>query len=57
MRVKRISMQVLLASVIAIWCVILAAAPNVGAQGGKFERESRARDLGVPFEGTPGPRT
>ena len=26
-----------------------------GAQGGKFEREVRARDLGVPFEGTPGP--
>ena len=26
-----------------------------GAQGGKSDREARARDLGVPFEGTPGP--
>ena len=25
------------------------------AQGAKSDREPRARDLGVPFEGTPGP--
>ncbi len=35
--------------------MILAAAPIAAAQGAKFEREVRARDLGVPFEGTPGP--
>jgi D-aminopeptidase len=35
--------------------VILAAAPIVGAQGANFQRAVRARDLGVPFEGTPGP--
>jgi D-aminopeptidase len=45
----------LIASVTAACCVILAAAPIVGAQGANFEREVRARDLGVPFEGTPGP--
>ena len=56
---KRISAQRFLASppalVTAAFCVILAAAPIVGAQGRKFEREVRARELGVPFEGTPGP--
>jgi D-aminopeptidase len=56
---KKISAQRFLASppalVAAACCVILAAAPIVGAQGKKFEREVRARELGVPFEGTPGP--
>ncbi len=54
-----ITARELLASVV-VWvatacCVILAAAPVAGAQGAQFEREVRARDLGVPFEGTPGP--
>jgi D-aminopeptidase len=44
-----------LALVTAACCVILAAAPIVGAQGANFQRAVRARDLGVPFEGTPGP--
>jgi L-aminopeptidase/D-esterase-like protein len=44
-----------LALATAACCVILAAAPIVGAQGANFERAVRARDLGVPFEGTPGP--
>jgi D-aminopeptidase len=44
-----------LALIMAACCVILAAAPLVGAQGANFVREVRARDLGVPFEGTPGP--
>jgi D-aminopeptidase len=44
-----------LASATAACCLILMAAPIVVAQGGKFERAVRARDLGVPFEGTPGP--
>jgi D-aminopeptidase len=56
---KKVSAQRFLASppalVTAACCVILAAAPIVGAQGTKFEREVRARELGVPFEGTPGP--
>ena len=56
---NRISMRWFLASVLA-WvaaacCVILPAAPIVAAQGANFQREVRARDLGVPFEGTPGP--
>ncbi len=38
-----------------IFCLILTVAQLAGAQGGKFEREVRARELGVPFEGTPGP--
>jgi D-aminopeptidase len=38
-----------------IFCVIWAVAQLADAQGGKFEREQRARDLGVPFEGTEGP--
>ncbi len=41
--------------VAAACCVSLTAAPIVGAQGANFERVLRARDLGVPFEGTPGP--
>jgi D-aminopeptidase len=45
----------LLALVSAACCVILAATPMVRAQGANFERAVRARDLGVPFEGTPGP--
>jgi D-aminopeptidase len=35
-------------------CLIVTASIARG-QGGKSEREVRARDLGVPFEGTPGP--
>jgi D-aminopeptidase len=38
-----------------IFCLILAVVQLASAQGGKVEREQRARDLGVPFEGTPGP--
>src|SRR5271155_2465975 len=38
-----------------IFCLILAVAQLAAAQGAKFEREVRARELGVPFEGTPGP--
>jgi D-aminopeptidase len=45
----------IVASVTVACCVILAAAPIAGAQGTKFEHAVRARDLGVPFEGTPGP--
>jgi D-aminopeptidase len=58
-RMIKITAQVALASVLVsitgACCVILTAAPIAGAQGAKFEREVRARDLGVPFEGTPGP--
>src|SRR3984885_10044229 len=43
------------AGVTAAWCVILAAAPIVAAQSANLEREVRARELGVPFEGMPGP--
>ncbi|HEY4950694.1 MAG TPA: P1 family peptidase [Candidatus Acidoferrales bacterium] len=42
-------------SVMAVCCAMLTVAPIVRAQGGKVEREQRARDLGVPFEGTLGP--
>jgi D-aminopeptidase len=56
---KKISAHGFLASLLALvsaaCCVILAATPIVGAQGANFERAVRARDLGVPFEGTPGP--
>src|SRR5580692_7819265 len=45
----------IVASVTAACCAILAAAPVADAQATKFEREVRARDLGVPLEGTPGP--
>ena len=55
MRVKRISARALLAAMTAACCLMMAAASNASAQGAKFEREARARDLGVPFEGTPGP--
>jgi D-aminopeptidase len=52
---KRTIAYAVLAAVTVACGVILAAAPIAGAQGAKFEREVRARDLGVPFEGTPGP--
>ncbi len=55
MRVKRVSARAFLAAMTAACCVMMAAASNASAQGAKFEREARARDLGVPFEGTPGP--
>ena len=45
----------LITLVMAVCCATLTVAPIARAQGGKFERELRARDLGVPFEGTPGP--
>jgi D-aminopeptidase len=45
----------IVASVTVACCVILAAVPIAGAQGTKFEHEVRARELGVPFEGAPGP--
>ena len=45
----------LITSVVAVCCATLTVAPIARAQGAKFERELRARDLGVPFEGTPGP--
>jgi D-aminopeptidase len=44
----------LITSVMAVCCAMLTVAPIAHAQGAKFERELRARDLGVPFEGTPG---
>jgi D-aminopeptidase len=55
MRVNRITAPAVLVSITAACWVILAAAPVARGQSGKFEREVRARDLGVPFEGTPGP--
>ena len=45
----------LITSVMAACCAILTVAPIARAQGAKFEHEHRARNLGVPFEGTPGP--
>jgi L-aminopeptidase/D-esterase-like protein len=45
----------LITSVMAVCCAMLTVAPIARGQGAKFERELRARDLGVPFEGTPGP--
>jgi D-aminopeptidase len=56
---KKVSARWPLASVLA-WVtaacfVILAATPIVAAQGANSEHEVRARGLGVPFEGTPGP--
>jgi D-aminopeptidase len=44
-----------LVSLAMISCLILAVAQLAAAQTAKFERDVRARDLGVPFEGTPGP--
>ena len=55
MRVKRITARAVLVSITAACWAILAAAPVARGQSGKSEREVRARDLGVPFEGTPGP--
>ncbi len=56
---KKIRARELVASVVvsltAACCMTLTAAPIASAQGAKFEHEARARDLGVPFEGTPGP--
>src|SRR5277367_3963634 len=51
----RTTAHAVLAAVTVACSVILAAAPIAGAQDAKFEREVRARELGVPFEGTPGP--
>jgi len=55
MRAKRITARAGLAALTVGCCVVLAAAPIAGAQSAGFEHEVRARDLGVPFEGTPGP--
>jgi D-aminopeptidase len=55
MRVKRVTARAVLVSITAACCAIVAAAPVARGQGAKFERAVRARDLGVPFEGTPGP--
>src|SRR5271155_3186833 len=52
---RKVGARTLVATVIAPLCLILAVAPMARGQGGKFEREVRARELGVPFEGTPGP--
>ena len=52
---RKVGARTLVATVIAPLCLILAVAPIARGQGGKFEREVRARELGVPFEGTPGP--
>jgi D-aminopeptidase len=51
---KNISAKAVFASVMVALCLIVTASIARG-QGGKSEREVRARDLGVPFEGTPGP--
>jgi D-aminopeptidase len=51
---KNIRTIAVFASLMVAVCLI-ATAPIAGAQGAKLEREQRARDLGVPFEGTPGP--
>jgi D-aminopeptidase len=51
---KKIRAKTVLASAMVARCLIVVAA-IASAQGAKFEREVRARDLGVPFEGTPGP--
>jgi len=51
---KKIRAKTVFASVMVALCLIVAAA-IAGAQGAKFEREVRARELGVPFEGAPGP--
>ena len=52
---KNISTRAVFVSTMVGLCLILSVAPIIRAQGAKFEREKRARDLGVPFEGTPGP--
>ena len=51
---KNFRANVVLTPATVVLCLIVLA-PIACAQGGKFEREVRARDLGVPFEGTPGP--
>jgi D-aminopeptidase len=51
---KNIRAKAVFASVMVALCLIVTASIARG-QGGKSEREVRARDLGVPFEGTPGP--
>jgi D-aminopeptidase len=50
---KNIGAKTVFASAIVALCLIVAASIARG-QHGKSERELRARDLGVPFEGTPG---
>jgi D-aminopeptidase len=50
---KNISAKAVFASAMVALCLIVTASIARG-QGGKSEREVRARDLGVPFEGTPG---
>jgi L-aminopeptidase/D-esterase-like protein len=52
---KKNTMRKLLASVTVVFCAVLTASRIASAQGAKPEHEPRARDLGVPFEGTPGP--
>jgi len=52
---KKNTTQTLLASVLIVFCVVLGAAAAASAQGAKPDHEPRARDLGVPFEGTAGP--
>jgi D-aminopeptidase len=54
-RMKKNTTRAAVASIVVAVCMILTVAPIVSAQGAKFERETRARDLGVPFEGAPGP--
>ena len=49
------TMRTLLALVTIAFCAVLSAAAIASAQRAKSDREPRARDLGVPFEGTPGP--
>jgi D-aminopeptidase len=49
-----IGAKAVFASVMVALCLIVTASSARG-QGGKSEREVRARDLGVPFEGMPGP--
>jgi D-aminopeptidase len=51
----RITGRALITSLAVLCCLILATPRIARAQSGTFEREQRARDLGVPFEGTPGP--
>ncbi len=52
---KKNTMRTLLALVTIAFCAVLSAAAIASAQGAKSDREPRARDLGVPFEDTPGP--
>jgi D-aminopeptidase len=52
---KKNTTRTILASVLVAFCVVLLAVAIVSGQGAKPDHEPRARDLGVPFEGTPGP--